>query len=44
MPPKPSSPGQGVIHHWGLEVDDRTAFAETIAKHGGGAVKPKPMR
>jgi lactoylglutathione lyase len=23
------------IHHWGLEVDDRAAYAETIARHGG---------
>ena|SRR5260221_555223 len=23
------------IHHWGLEVDDRSAFAETIARNGG---------
>ena len=23
------------IHHWGLEVDDREAFAEKITKHGG---------
>jgi len=23
------------IHHWGLEVADRAAFAEAIAKHGG---------
>ena len=23
------------IHHWGLEVDDRTAFADTITKNGG---------
>jgi lactoylglutathione lyase len=23
------------IHHWGLEVEDRAAFADTIAKHGG---------
>jgi lactoylglutathione lyase len=23
------------IHHWGLEVDDREAFAETIRKRGG---------
>jgi len=23
------------IHHWGLEVADQTAFAETIRQHGG---------
>jgi catechol 2,3-dioxygenase-like lactoylglutathione lyase family enzyme len=23
------------IHHWGLEVDDRAVFADTIARHGG---------
>jgi catechol 2,3-dioxygenase-like lactoylglutathione lyase family enzyme len=23
------------IHHWGLEVADRAAFADTIARHGG---------
>jgi lactoylglutathione lyase len=23
------------IHHWGLEVDDRDVFAETITRHGG---------
>jgi lactoylglutathione lyase len=29
-----SGPGP-CIHHWGLEVDDREAFAQTIARHGG---------
>src|SRR5260221_491392 len=23
------------IHHWGIEVADREAFAETIKRHGG---------
>ena len=23
------------IHHWGLEVEDREAFADTIKQHGG---------
>jgi len=23
------------IHHWGIEVADRAAFAETIKQHGG---------
>src|SRR6202041_804784 len=23
------------IHHWGVEVEDRAAFAETIKEHGG---------
>ncbi|MBM3599091.1 MAG: VOC family protein [Alphaproteobacteria bacterium] len=23
------------IHHWGIEVDDRDAYAEKIRKHGG---------
>jgi lactoylglutathione lyase len=28
--------GQGpCIHHWGLEVADREAFADIISKHGG---------
>jgi lactoylglutathione lyase len=33
--------GGPCIHHWGLEVADREAFAETITRHGG-TVLSKP--
>ena len=36
-----SGPGP-CIHHWGLEVDDRAVFAESIEKHGG-KVLSKPQ-
>ncbi len=35
-----SGPG-ACIHHWGIEVDDRAAFAEKITK-AGGQILSKP--